>query len=101
MEGSYLPGGRPLVPPESASVVIIGGGAIGVAIACELAVAGVRDVVLLDSGPLGGGSTSKAAGGVRAQFSDQVNIELAVRSLELFEAFTSRTGQPISLRQPG
>ena len=67
---------------ERASVVVIGGGAIGVAAAYELAAAGVPDVVLIDSGPLGGGSTSKAAGGVRAQFSDRVNIELAVRSLE-------------------
>ena len=101
MEGTYLPGGRPPVPPESASVVIIGGGAIGVAAAYELAAAGVRDVVLLDSGPLGGGSTSKAAGGVRAQFSDRVNIELAARSLEAFVHFAERLGQDIDLHQPG
>ncbi len=86
---------------ERASVVVIGGGAIGVAAAYELAAAGVPDVVLIDSGPLGGGSTSKAAGGVRAQFSDRVNIELAVRSLEAFEHFAQRLGQDIDLRQPG
>jgi sarcosine oxidase subunit beta len=86
---------------ERASVVIIGGGAIGVAAAYELAAAGVRDVVLLDSGPLGGGSTSKAAGGVRAQFSDRVNIELAARSLGAFEHFAERLGQDIDLHQPG
>jgi len=86
---------------ERASVVVIGGGAIGVAAAYELAAAGVADVVLIDSGPLGGGSTSKAAGGVRAQFSDRVNIELAVRSLEAFEHFAQRLGQDIDLRQPG
>jgi sarcosine oxidase subunit beta len=86
---------------EQASVVVIGGGAIGVAAAYELAAAGVRDVVLIDSGPLGGGSTSKSAGGVRAQFSDRVNIELAARSLETFEHFGERLGQDIDLRQPG
>jgi sarcosine oxidase subunit beta len=86
---------------ERASVVVIGGGAIGVAAAYELAAAGVPDVVLVDSGPLGGGSTSKAAGGVRAQFSDRVNIELAARSLETFEHFGQRLGQDIDLRQPG
>lgn len=86
---------------ERASVVVIGGGAIGVAVAYELAAAGVPGVVLIDSGPLGGGSTSKAAGGVRAQFSDRVNIELAVRSLETFEHFAQRLGQDIDLRQPG
>jgi sarcosine oxidase subunit beta len=86
---------------EHAAVVIIGGGAIGVAAAYELAQAGVRDVMLIDSGPLGGGSTSKAAGGVRAQFSDRVNIELAARSLETFEHFAQRLGQDIDLHQPG
>lgn len=84
-----------------ASAVIIGGGAIGVAVAYELAAAGVTGVVLLDSGPLGGGSTSKAAGGVRAQFSDRVNIELAARSLEAFRGFKERFGQDIDLHTPG
>jgi sarcosine oxidase subunit beta len=86
---------------ETASAVIIGGGVIGVAIACELAEVGVTDVVLLDKGPLGGGSTSKAAGGVRAQFSDRVNIELAARSLETFAGFKERFGQDIDLHTPG
>lgn len=86
---------------ERAAVVIIGGGAIGVAAAYELVKAGVRDVVLIDSGPLGGGSTSKAAGGVRAHFSDRVNVELAARSLETFEHFGERLGQEIDLHQPG
>jgi sarcosine oxidase, subunit beta len=86
---------------ERASVVIIGGGAIGVAAAYELTAAGVCDVVLLDSGPLGGGSTSKAAGGVRAQFSDRLNIELAARSLAAFERFAEHLGQDIDLHQPG
>jgi sarcosine oxidase subunit beta len=86
---------------ERASVVIIGGGAIGVAAAYELAAAAVPDVVLIDSGPLGGGSTSKAAGGVRAQFCDRVNVELSARSLETFEHFGERLGQDIDLHQPG
>ncbi|NUW31637.1 FAD-binding oxidoreductase [Nonomuraea sp. SMC257] len=87
--------------PSRASVVIIGGGAMGVSSAYALAAAGVRDVVLVDKGPLGSGSTSKAAGGVRAQFSDRVNIELAVRSLETFDAFAERFGQEIDLHKPG
>jgi len=87
--------------PESASVVIIGGGVMGVSAAYELAKAGVRDVVLLDRGPLGSGSTCKAAGGVRAQFSDPVNIALGVRSLETFENFEQIFGQDIDLHQVG
>jgi sarcosine oxidase subunit beta len=61
----------------------------------------VADVLLLESGALGSGSTSKAAGGVRAQFSDRVNIELGLRSLEAFGAFGARPGGQIDLHQVG
>jgi len=54
--------GRPFA--LNAFVAIIGGGVIGLSAAYRLAVRGVRDVVLLDKGALGSGSTSKAAGGV-------------------------------------
>jgi sarcosine oxidase subunit beta len=87
--------------PSSAEVVIIGGGAIGASIAFHLAEAGVRDVVLLERGDLGGGSTCKAAGGVRAQFSDRINIELGARSLEAFARFGRRPGQEIDLHRVG
>ena len=87
--------------PASARVVIIGGGVIGVSIAFHLAEAGVNDVLLLEAGALGSGSTCKAAGGVRAQFSDRVNIELGLRSLELFRSFAGRPGGQIDLQQVG
>lgn len=87
--------------PDEASVVIIGGGAMGTSIAFHLAEAGVRDVLLLEQGEFGSGSTCKAAGGVRAQFSDPINIELGRRGLTAFEDFPRRPGQEIDLRQPG
>ena len=87
--------------PERAEVVVIGGGVIGTSIAFHLAEAGVRDVVLLERDELGQGSTSKAAGGVRAQFSDRINIELGARSLEAFTRFGRRPGQEIDLHQVG
>ncbi len=87
--------------PATASVVVIGGGVMGVSTAYHLAAAGVRDVVLLDSGALGSGSTSKAAGGVRAQFSDRTNVELGRRSLEVFARFGELFGQEIDFHQVG
>jgi sarcosine oxidase subunit beta len=87
--------------PDRASVVIVGGGVMGVSAAFHLAEAGVRDVVLLERGALGSGSTVKAAGGVRAQFSDEVNIRLGARSLEAFARFPTRPGQEIDLRRVG
>ena len=91
---------EPALPP-SASVVIIGGGIMGTSAAFHLAEAGVADVLLLERGLLAGGSTSKAAGGIRAQFSDPVNIELGARGLAAFENFHERPGWAIDLHQVG
>ncbi|GHJ11338.1 FAD-dependent oxidoreductase [Micromonospora humidisoli] len=90
-----------LTLPSSAQVVIIGGGIIGVSTAYHLAAAGVRNVVLLDMGPLGGGSTGRAAGGIRTQFSDRLNIDLAMRSMEILKSFPQRFNQEIDLQQVG
>ncbi|MFJ8110528.1 NAD(P)/FAD-dependent oxidoreductase [Streptomyces sp. NPDC096132] len=84
-----------------ASVVVIGGGVIGISIAYHLAAAGVRDVLLLERDELAAGSTSKAAGGVRAQFSDELNIQLGARSLEAFGRFGEEFGHDIGLHRVG
>ena len=87
--------------PARASVVVVGGGVIGLSTAYQLARAGVRDALLLERDELGSGSTCRAAGGVRAQFSDAVNVELGLRSLRTFETFERDFGQDIDLRQVG
>ncbi|WP_406120059.1 NAD(P)/FAD-dependent oxidoreductase [Streptomyces sp. NBC_00989] len=86
---------------RQAEVVVIGGGVIGTSIAYHLARAGVRDVVLVERDELAAGSTSKAAGGVRAQFSDGLNVQLGARSLEAFERFEEDTGHDIGLHRVG
>ena len=87
--------------PERAEVVIVGGGVMGTSIAFHLAEAGVTDILLLERNELGSGSTSKAAGGVRANFSDELNIALGARSLEAFAHFGERPGQEIDLHRVG
>ena len=87
--------------PDRASVVVVGGGVVGMSTAFHLAEAGVPDVLLLDSGSFGSGSTCKAAGGVRAAFSDGINIALGARSLEAFARFGQRPGQEIDLHRVG
>lgn len=85
----------------AAAVVILGGGVIGMSTAYHLAAAGVEGVVLLERDAFGSGSTSRAAGGVRAQFSDAINIQLGSRSLRAFERFPQQFGQEIDLHQVG
>ncbi|MGW6279645.1 NAD(P)/FAD-dependent oxidoreductase [Kribbella sp. NPDC055071] len=87
--------------PDAAEVVIVGGGVMGTSIAFHLAEAGVEDVLLLEMNDLGSGSTCKAAGGVRANFSDELNIALGARSLEAFARFGERPGQEIDLHRVG
>lgn len=87
--------------PSRASVVVIGGGVMGLSSAFHLASAGVEDVVLVEKGALGEGSTCKAAGGVRALFSDEINVRLGERSLATFEEFGTQFDQEIDLHQVG
>jgi sarcosine oxidase, subunit beta len=87
--------------PSSADVVIIGGGVMGTSIAFHLAEAGVERILLLEQNQLGSGSTCRAAGGVRANFSDELNIALGARSLEAFARFGRRPGQEIDLHRVG
>ena len=73
---------------DSASVVVIGAGCIGAAIAYHLALRGVKDVVVLEKEPFAGaGSTSKAAGGIRAQFSTPINVRISMMAIEAYERF--------------
>lgn len=86
--------------PRRANVVVIGGGVIGTSIAFHLAEAGV-DVCLVERDELASGSTSRAAGGFRAQFSDPLNIAIGLRSIEAFARFEERPGREIDLEQVG
>jgi sarcosine oxidase subunit beta len=79
-----------------ARVVVAGAGAIGASIAYHLALAGARDVVLCDRGGIASGSTGKAMGGVRQQFSSEAEVRLAQESIRFF----AELGEPL-FRQVG
>ena len=79
--------------PKTASVVVVGGGVMGVSTAYHLARRGVRDVVLLERDTfLGHGATGRCAGGVRYQFATEINIRLSLASLPMIERFEDETG---------
>ena len=86
---------------ESAEVVIVGGGATGASIAYHLTTLGVTDIVLLERDELASGSTSKSAGGIRAQFADELNVRIALRSIDEFTAFAELVGTEIDFHQAG
>ena len=77
-----------------ARIVVAGAGAIGASVAYHLALRGARDVVLADRGAVASGSTGKAMGGVRQQFSTEPEVRLARDSIRFFEEL----GPPLFLK---
>lgn len=96
-----------MIPPSPGprkdryQVVVIGGGAIGLAIANELTKLGQADVLVLDKDSLVKGATGRNGGGVRAQWTSAENIVLAQRSIQAFKRFAAETGHNVFLRQGG
>lgn len=87
---------------DTADVVVIGGGVMGASTAYHLVQRGCRRVVLLEKHTfLGAEATGKCAGGIRYQFSTEVNIRLSLLSLPMLERFEAEVGQNIDLRWPG
>ncbi len=82
-------------------VVVIGGGVIGTAVAFYLAKNGVSDVVVLEKDYLSSGSTGRCGGGIRQQWSERMNVRLAMRSVEHFKRFESEVGFDIEYFQGG
>jgi sarcosine oxidase, subunit beta len=85
---------------EAADVAIVGGGVMGCSLAYHLARKGV-DVLLLERGQLGSGSTARNAGGVRQQFSSEVNVRIGMRSVAMLKRFEEEVGVPADFRQVG
>ena len=79
--------------PTTADVVVIGGGVMGASAAYHLAARGIRNVVLLEKAPfLGMEATGKCAGGIRYQFSTEINVRLSLLSLPMLERFEEELG---------
>ncbi len=88
--------------PTTAEIVIIGGGVMGASAAYHLAQRGMKDIVLLEKEEFfGTGSTGRCAGGVRYQFSTEVNIKLSLESLPMLERFKEELGRDIDYHQCG
>jgi sarcosine oxidase subunit beta len=87
--------------PRTASVVVIGGGVVGCSIAYHLARRGQRDVVVLERDTVGSGTTSKAAGGIRAQFPTETEIRFSLEALRVFEGFRDEFGVEIGFTRIG
>ena len=87
---------------HTADVVLIGGGIVGSSIAYHLVAAGCSNILVLERETAQGkGSTGKSMGGVRAQFSTPVNIQMSLYSIPFYASFEERLGYPCDYRPQG
>lgn len=92
---------RDIALPASARAVIIGGGIVGCSVAYHLAKLGWKEVVLLEQGKLGGGTTWHAAGLV-GQLRTSNSLTLINKySVELYQRLEAETGHPTGWNEVG
>jgi sarcosine oxidase subunit beta len=84
-----------------ADTVIIGGGIVGLSIAYNLALRGVTDLVVLEKGYLASGASGRNGGGIRQQWSTEVNIRLMQQSVDICKRFAQELGINVWFRQGG
>jgi sarcosine oxidase, subunit beta len=87
--------------PAKTEIAIVGGGVMGLAIAYYLARRGLEDVVVIERGYLAEGASGRNGGGVRQQWSTEINIRLMQESVELCRRFAVDLGVNVWFRQGG
>ncbi|MGB7821917.1 MAG: FAD-dependent oxidoreductase, partial [Candidatus Sulfotelmatobacter sp.] len=87
---------------HTADVVIVGGGIVGSSIAYHLTESGCRKILVIErESAQGKGSTGKSMGGVRAQFSTPVSIQMSLYSIPFYANFEEHLGYPCDYRPQG
>lgn len=87
--------------PRDAAVTIVGGGAIGCAVAYHLAKSGVRDIQLLDKADVASATSSQAAGFVGQSRTTLDRTRLAIASARLYARMEEETGYTADWRETG
>lgn len=86
---------------ETAEVVIIGGGIMGVNIALSLTRHGITDVVLLEKRHLAAGSSGKSGAILREHYSRETTIRMARGSRQFYGEIRDRFGRDVGFASPG
>ena len=76
----------------AADVIVIGAGVIGCSVAWHLAELGAKNVLVLERGQIGQGTSAMSSGILRTHYSVPQNVELAQRSWRFFERFAEQLG---------
>ena len=86
---------------DTADVVIVGAGIMGVSTAYHLARRGAGRIVVVERDDVCSGSTALASGGIRHQYANRIGVELTRQSIETYERFEDEFGVDPNFRQYG
>lgn len=90
------------MPGQKADLVVIGGGIVGTALAFEMARRKAGKITLVErESLLGTGATARCAGGIRAQFSSEINCRISQLAEHIFMNFEAEVGVPAEYDQVG
>jgi sarcosine oxidase subunit beta len=81
-------------------VAVVGGGIIGLASEYYLAKRDI-DITVFEKNAIGSGSSGRANGGIRTQFTSKVSVALSQESIAVWERFEETFGVDIEYRRPG
>ena len=88
--------------PERYEVVVVGAGVVGCSVAFHLARLGRSRVCLIERERLPAcGSTARANGGIRAQFTTEVNVRMSLASMAILDELAAEIGEPPVYRKAG
>jgi glycine/D-amino acid oxidase-like deaminating enzyme len=90
----------PVTIPESADVVIIGGGIVGVSTAWFLAQQGIN-VALCEKGHIAGEQSGRNWGWVRQQLRDTREMPMIVESLRIWRTLAAEIGEDVGFHEHG
>jgi len=86
---------------NSADYVILGAGIMGASIAFHLAQRGVTKVVVIEKDHAGQGASGRSSALIRMHYCFPPEVQLAVKSLEIFEHWKEIVGEPTEFRKTG
>jgi sarcosine oxidase subunit beta len=86
---------------DRASTVIVGGGVVGVAAAFFLADRGEAGVVVVEQNTLGSGTTHGGLGGIRHQFTDELDVRLSQLATAFWRDFAALTSSAHDFQEQG
>jgi sarcosine oxidase subunit beta len=87
--------------PRTADVIIVGAGVMGTSLAFHLARRKAGRVVVIEKEHVGSGSSGRSSALIRMHYTYPLEVQLAVKSLEMFQNWEETVGEPGDFRKTG